>query len=70
MQVAVMRKRGIASAAGSAVTLGNGKKIYETVEKPFSLSLSIRVAIVTFGAADLNERTLGGGRQSLCAEAG
>jgi len=52
-EVAVMNKRGIALAADSAVTLGNGKKIYHTAEKLFSLSPSIPVAIMTFGAADL-----------------
>ena len=31
-EVAVMNKRGIALAADSAVTLGNGKKIYHTAE--------------------------------------
>ena len=52
-EVAVMNKRGIALAADSAVTLGNGKKIYHTAEKLFSLSPSIPVAIMTFGAADM-----------------
>ncbi len=52
-EVAVMNKRGIALAADSAVTLGNGKKIYQTAEKLFSLSPSIPVAIMTFGAADM-----------------
>lgn len=52
-EVAVMNKRGVALAADSAVTLGNGKKIYHTAEKLFSLSPSIPVAIMTFGAADM-----------------
>jgi hypothetical protein len=52
-EVAVVDKRGIALAADSAVTLGNGKKIYHTAEKLFSLSPSIPVAIMTFGAADM-----------------
>jgi hypothetical protein len=52
-EVAVMNKRGIALAADSAVTLGNGKKIYHTAEKLLSLSPSIPVAIMTFGAADM-----------------
>ena len=52
-EVAVMNKRGIALAADSAVTLGNGKKIYRTAEKLFSLSPSLPVAIMTFGAADM-----------------
>ena len=45
-EVAVMNKRGIALAADGAVTLGNGKKIYHTAEKLFSLSPSIPVAIM------------------------
>ncbi len=52
-KVAVMNKRGIALAADSAVTLGNRKKIYHTAEKLFSLSQSLPVAIMTFGAADM-----------------
>jgi hypothetical protein len=52
-EVAVMNKRGIALAADSAVTLGNGKKIYHTAEKLFSLSPSLPVAVMTFGAADM-----------------
>lgn len=48
-----MNKRGIALAADSAVTLGNGKKIYHTAEKLFSLSPSLPIAIMTFGAADM-----------------
>ncbi len=52
-EVAVMNKRGVALASDSAVTLGNGKKIYHTAEKLFSLSPSIPVAIMTFGAADM-----------------
>jgi hypothetical protein len=52
-EVAVMNKRGVALAADSAVTLGNGKKIYHTAEKLFCLSPAIPVAIMTFGAADM-----------------
>ena len=52
-EVAVMNKRGIALAADSAVTLGNGKKIYHTAEKLFPLAPSLPVAIMTFGAADI-----------------
>lgn len=52
-EVAVMNKRGIALAADSAVTLGNGKKIYHTAEKLFSLSPSLPIAVMTFGAADM-----------------
>ncbi len=46
-EVAVMNKRGIALAADSAVTLGNGPKIYHTAEKLFPLSPSVPVAIMT-----------------------
>ncbi len=52
-EVAVMNKRGIALAADSAVTLGSGKKIYNTAEKLFSLSPALPIAIMTFGAADM-----------------
>ena len=52
-EVAVMNKRGVALAADSAVTLGNGRKIYHTAEKLYSLSPSIPVAVMTFGAADM-----------------
>jgi hypothetical protein len=52
-EVAVMNKRGVALAADSAVTLGNGRKIYHTAEKLLSLSPSVPVAIMTFGAADM-----------------
>ena len=45
--------RGIALAADSAVTLGNGEKIYHTAEKLFCVSPAIPVAIMTFGAADM-----------------
>jgi hypothetical protein len=52
-EVAVMNKRGIALAADSAVALGNGKKVYHTAEKLFSLSPSLPIAVMTFGAADM-----------------
>lgn len=52
-EVAVMNRRGIALATDSAVSLGNGKKIYHTAEKLFSLHPSIPVAIMTYGAADM-----------------
>ncbi len=52
-EVAVMNKRGVALAADSAVTLSNGRKIYHTAEKLFSLSASTPVAIMTSGAADM-----------------
>jgi hypothetical protein len=52
-EVAVMNKRGIALAADSAVTVGDGQKIYHTAEKLFSLSPLVPVGIMTFGAADM-----------------
>jgi hypothetical protein len=36
-EVAVMNKRGVALAADSAVTVGNGFKVYHTAEKLFQL---------------------------------
>ncbi len=52
-EVAVMNKRGVALAADSAVTMGNGKKIYNTAEKLFRLSTDLPVAIMTYGAAEI-----------------
>jgi len=52
-EVAVMNKRGVALAADSAVTMGNGRKIYNTAEKLFRLSPDLPVAIMTYGAADI-----------------
>jgi hypothetical protein len=54
-EVAVMNKRGVALAADSAVTLGDGKKVYHTAEKLFQLSSSAPVGVMTYGAADLME---------------
>lgn len=51
-EVAVMNRRGIALAADSAVTLGDGEKIYHSAEKLFPLSLSAPVGIMTYGSAD------------------
>ena len=39
--------------ADSAATLGDGKKIYQTAEKLFSVSPSIPVAIMICGSADM-----------------
>jgi len=50
-EVIVMNKRGVALAADSAVTLGEGEKIYYTAEKLFQLSGS--VGIMTYGSADI-----------------
>jgi hypothetical protein len=52
-EVAVMNKRGVALAADSAVTMGNGRKIYNTAEKLFRLSPGLPVAIMTYGSADI-----------------
>ena len=52
-EVAVMNKRGVALAADSAVTLGEGDKIYHTAEKLFQLSASAPVGIMTYGSADM-----------------
>jgi hypothetical protein len=51
-EVAVMNRRGIALAADSAVTLGEGEKIYHSAEKLFPLSLSAPIGIMTYGSAD------------------
>jgi len=51
-EVAVMNRRGIALAADSAVSLGEGEKIYHSAEKLFPLSLSAPVGIMTYGSAD------------------
>ena len=52
-EVAVMNTRGIALAADSAVTLGEGEKIYHNAEKLLQLAPSAPVGIMTFGSADL-----------------
>src|SRR5579872_5903194 len=52
-EVAVMNRRGIALAADSAVTVGEGDKIYHTAEKLFALAQSTPVGIMTYGSADL-----------------
>ncbi|HXL68667.1 MAG TPA: hypothetical protein VN930_07895 [Xanthobacteraceae bacterium] len=51
-EVAVMNRRGIALAADSAVTLGEGEKIYHSAEKLFPLSPPAAVGIMTHGSAD------------------
>ena len=50
-----MNTRGIALAADSAVTLGDGQKIYHNAEKLLQLAPSAPVGIMTFGSADLME---------------
>ena len=52
-EVAVMNRRGIALAADSAVTLGNGNKIYHSAEKLFPISLCAPVGIMTYGSQTL-----------------
>jgi hypothetical protein len=54
-EVAVMNKRGVALAADSAVTLGDGYKVYHTAEKLFQLSSSAPVGVMTYGAAEIME---------------
>src|SRR5271166_933207 len=54
-EVAVMNKRGVALAADSAVTLGDGFKVYHTAEKLFQLSASAPVGVMTYGAAEIME---------------
>ncbi len=50
-----MNKRGVALAADSAVTLGDGYKVYHTAEKLFQLSSSAPVGVMTYGAAEIME---------------
>lgn len=60
-EVAVMNKRGVALAADSAVTLGDGEKVYLTAEKLFLISPAasaaaaspVPVGIMTYGGADI-----------------
>jgi hypothetical protein len=60
-EVAVMNKRGVALAADSAVTLGDGEKVYLTAEKLFpisritssNLASPVPVGIMTYGGADI-----------------
>ncbi len=52
-EIAVMNKRGIALAADTAVTLGDGIKIYHHSEKLFPLRFAAPVAILTYGSAEI-----------------
>ena len=54
-EVAVMNKRGVALAADSAVTLGDGFKVYHTAEKLFQLSSVAPVGVMSYGAAEIME---------------
>ena len=48
-EIAIMNKTAIALAADSAVTIGRGKKIFNTVNKLFTLSKYHPVAIMIYG---------------------
>lgn len=52
-EVAVMNKRGIALAADSAVTIGQGDKIYHHAEKLFPLRSDAPVGIMIYGSAEI-----------------
>lgn len=52
-EVAVMNTRGIALAADSAVTMGNGQKVYNSAEKLFQLAPAAPVGIMTYGGGEL-----------------
>ncbi len=52
-EVAVMNKLGVALAADSAVTLGDGHKTYHNADKLFQLSPVAPVGIMTYGAAEM-----------------
>jgi hypothetical protein len=52
-EVAVMNKLGVALAADSAVTLGDGRKTYHNADKLFPLSPAVPVGIMTYGAAEM-----------------
>jgi len=52
-EIAVMNKRGLALAADSAVTIGDGEKIYHHGEKLFALSSGAPVGILIYGSAEI-----------------
>lgn len=52
-EIGVMNKHGIALAADSAVTIGNGRGYYNTANKLFALSKTEPVAIMVYSNADL-----------------
>ena len=52
-EVAVMNKFGVALAADSAVTLGDGEKIYHHAQKLFALKPAIPIGIMIYGSAEL-----------------
>jgi len=52
-EIAVMNKRGLALAADSAVTVGEGEKIYHHAEKLFALPSGAPVGIMIYGSAEI-----------------
>lgn len=48
-EVVIMNKSAVAMAADSAVTIGNGRKIYNSVNKLFSISRNHPVGIMIYG---------------------
>ncbi len=52
-EIAVMNKFGIALAADSAVTVGEGQKIYHHAQKLFQLHRAIPVGIMIYGSAEI-----------------
>ncbi|MEK8095215.1 hypothetical protein WOC76_22335 [Methylocystis sp. IM3] len=51
-EIAVMNKRGVALAADSAVSIGDGHRVYHTAEKLFRLS-NAPIAIMTYGCSEM-----------------
>ena len=52
-EIALMNKSAVALAADSAVTLGAGEKIYNTVNKLFTLSKFAPVGVMIYGSAEI-----------------
>lgn len=52
-EVAIINSNGVALAADSAVTVGGGKKIYNSALKLFTLSKTEPVGVMIYGNADL-----------------
>src|ERR1700752_3697217 len=52
-EVAVMNRLGVALAADSALTVGDGDKIYHHAKKLFALKPIIPVGIMIYGSAEL-----------------
>ncbi|APG28110.1 hypothetical protein A7E78_09805 [Syntrophotalea acetylenivorans] len=53
-EIAILNKTGIALAADSAVTIGDGSKTYNTANKVFMLSKFHPVGVMIFGGAELS----------------